>query len=129
MARVLPLPGDGCRFFYAGRCLYEEGMNPGLHAQFQCAVFAALDADFDDFVLRCERLSVQVETAGQIWHKQCEEILGQHWPCISYMPDPEGDAPGLCGHLVFDCCVLRFPVCLGRCRHFRCGESVLEDRM
>ncbi|NLY41786.1 MAG: hypothetical protein GX055_09225 [Desulfovibrionales bacterium] len=127
MTRVLFLPGDGCCFFYAGHCLYEEKMNPGLHEQFQCAVLAALDADFDDFVQRCERLSVQVETAGQIWNKQCEDVLGQHWPCVSYRADPEADNPNLCIYLVFDRCALRFPRCPGRCRHFRYGQPVAEN--
>lgn len=124
---LLAMPGDGCRFFYVGHCLYDEHMNPGLHAQFRCAVLATLDEDFDAFVVRCEKLSVEVETAGRIWHKRCEEMLGQHWPCLSYMPDAEADDPDLCAYLLWGLCTLRLPVCPGRCRHYRRGVSVVED--
>ena len=117
----LPLPGRGCRFWAAGRCLYEERLNPGLHAGFACTALQALADSFDAFVVRGESLGLSSEEAGRIWERRVDAALNIGLDCANFIPLPDeaGDVP--CAHFLDGVCLLRMPVCPGRCRRFVAG--------
>lgn len=116
MSRLLRMPGDTCRFFVAGRCMYEESLNPGLRAEYSCTVLRTLEGRFDEFVVRGEILGLTSEEAGRIWEHRMSQALNIDWDCANFnaLQDDAGDI--LCRHFMEGVCVLRLPHCLGRCR-------------
>lgn len=117
MNRLLRMPGDACRFWVAGRCLYEEAMNPGLRTEFSCTVLRALEGRFDEFVVRGEILGLTSEEAGRIWEQRMAQALNIDWDCANFDSLPEDGGEVLCRHFIEGVCVLRLPRCPGRCRH------------
>lgn len=115
---VLQLPGDGCRFWVRGRCLYAEFVNPGLEVSVHCAVLGALDGQFDNFLDRCERLGLKEETMGEIWKRRCAAFFDGPWPCVRYLPHSDPQYGQQCQFFLESLCLLCFPLCPGRCRRF-----------
>lgn len=118
MSPVLPLPGEGCRHWVAGRCLYEESVNPGLMREFACIVLTALEESFDEFIDRGEMFGLSVEEAGRIWEKRADQALNIGWDCASFtfLQDDPGDTA--CQHFLEGLCVLHLPPCPGRCHRY-----------
>ena len=118
MTRPLRLPGDGCRFWAEGRCLYEELLNPGLREDFCCAVLSGLEKNFDSFVVRGEMLGLTPEEAGRIWERRMDAALNIGWDCANFifLPDGPGEMP--CLHFRNGICMMRLPSCPGRCRRY-----------
>lgn len=121
--RITPLPGKGCRYWCAQRCLYEVQLNPGLKEDAYCLVLQDLEHRFDDHVLRCERFGLSAQRAGQIWKKFMHQCLGQTWDCPDYLVVLDDDQEYLCVHLVGEICLRRLPICVGRCRYFQLWPS------
>jgi hypothetical protein len=115
---LLRLPGDGCRYFVRGRCLYEECVNPGLRPEFSCAVLTLLEERFDAFVIRGERFGLTCEEAGRIWERRWAGPLSADWDCADFLPQPEDADEAGCGNLLDGICLPRLPVCPGRCRRY-----------
>lgn len=120
MTRVIPIPGTGCRYWYAQRCLYALQLNPGLNRHQFCTVLKSWEQRFDEHLLRSELFGLSAQTAGQIWARRMHQGLAQHWDCPEFYPGPDPDQELMCGHLLGEVCVLRLPFCLGRCRYFQC---------
>lgn len=115
---LLRLPGDGCRYFACGHCLYEERINPGLRREFFCTVMVFLEDRFDAFVIRAEAFGLSSEEAGRIWEQRWAGQLNADWDCADFVPLPEEVEGVGCRNLVEGVCLLRLPSCSGRCRRF-----------
>lgn len=118
MTSVLRLPGDDCRFWAQGRCLYEESVNPGLRREFACCVLVALEGSFDEFVVRGEILGLSGEQAGRIWEQRMARALNIGWDCANFTPLPGDDGDVMCRHFMEGVCLLNMPCCPGRCRRY-----------
>jgi len=116
-ARVTLLPGNGCRHYLSGRCLYEEHLNPGLSQSNRCAVLIRLCRAFDDFLLRAENMRLDEEQAGRLWEVRFPATLAKEGNCQDYLPGDTTSFPD-CLHAAGEVCLLAFPVCPGRCFHF-----------
>ncbi|MEL7638284.1 MAG: hypothetical protein AAGU21_01450 [Solidesulfovibrio sp.] len=116
-ARLLRLPGHGCRYFHTGRCLYEEHRNPGLHEGFRCSVLLRLGRIFDDFTLRAEQLGLSEEEAGRVWQARFPATLAREGYCRDR---PAGDTRAFldCDKAAGDLCLLALPACDGVCPRF-----------
>jgi hypothetical protein len=125
---TLLMPGEGCRFWAAGRCLYEESVNPGLRREFACVVLAALEDRFDDFLTRSEILGLSGEQAGQIWERRMAQALNIGWDCANFtaLQDDAGEA--LCLHFMEGVCLLRMPRCPGRCRRYKLSRETVSEQ-
>ena len=117
-ASVLRLPGEGCRFWAAGRCLYEESINPGLRREFACTVLTTLEGRFDEFVVRGEILGLSCEQAGRIWEQRMAQALNIGWDCANFTPLRDDGGEVMCLHFIEGVCLLRMPCCPGRCRRY-----------
>ena len=111
------LPGDGCRHFQAGRCLYEEHLNPGLDEALRCIVVRRLGRAFDDFLLRADNMGLGEEQAGRLWQARFPATLAKEGNCQDYLPGDSEAFPD-CLHAAGELCLLAFPVCPGRCHRF-----------
>ena len=120
--RVTRLPGEGCPHCRAGRCLYEEHLNPGLCLANRCAVLNRLCRAFDDFVLRADNLGLTDEQAEALWQARFPATLAKEGNCQDYLPDDTTSFPD-CVHAAGDLCLLALPLCPGRCPRYltRCG--------
>jgi len=118
MSHVLHMPGESCRFWLTGRCLYEETVNPGLRKEFLCTVLSALEGSFDEFVVRGEILGLSSKEAGRIWEQRMAQALNIDWDCANFtaLQDDVGDV--LCLYFIEGVCALRLPRCAGRCRRY-----------
>ena len=128
MNPVLRLPGDGCRFLVAGRCLYEERVNPGLCRDFACTVLATLEGHFDEFVTRGEILGLSSEQAGRIWEERMSKALNIGWDCANFISLRDDAGEVLCGHFVEGICLVRMPHCPGRCRHYEHVDQTVGEQ-
>jgi hypothetical protein len=120
---LLRLPGDGCRYFARGRCLYEERLNPGLRREFFCAVMVFLEDRFDAFVIRADAFGLSSEEASRIWERRWSGRLNGEWDCVDFIPLPEGVEEAGCCNLVDGVCLVRLPSCPGRCRRYAGAEA------
>lgn len=120
--RLARLPGEGCPHCRAGRCLYEERLNPGLREANRCAVLNRLCRAFDDFVLRADNLGLTDEQAEALWQARFPATLAKEGNCQDYLPDDTTSFPD-CVHAAGDLCLLALPLCPGRCPRYltRCG--------
>jgi len=125
---VLLMPAEGCRFRVDDRCLYEELINPGLRGEFACIVLAALEGRFDEFVTRGEIMGLSSEKAGLIWQERMAKALNIGWDCANFtvLRDDAGDV--WCGHFFEGVCLLRMPVCPGRCRRFELLDGTAREQ-
>lgn len=128
MKPVLRLPGDGCRFLAAGRCLYEERINPGLCREFACTVLAALENHFDEFVVRGEILGLSSEQAGRIWEQRMAKALNIGWDCANFTAPQDDAEDALCLHFFEGICLLRMPACPGRCRRYERPDHTVSEQ-
>ena len=122
MNPVRYLPGEGCRYWIVGNCLYEEHLNPGLRKDFVCSVLSILEERFDAFVVRGEILGLTSEEAGRIWERRMAGSLNIGWNCAQVTPMQDNPDDVLCQHFLEGVCVLRLPACCGRCRRYMLPE-------
>lgn len=117
MSQVLRLPAPGCSHFLRGRCLYEEHLNPGYHADYRCVVLTRLGEVYDTFLNQADAFGLDEALAGDIWQKRLGQLSEADTGCQEHEP---GDTEGFpdCAHCLGDVCVLRLPACGGRCQHF-----------
>ena len=116
-ARVTPLPGLGCRHYLAGRCLYEEHLNPGLDQKLRCLVLTRLGRAFDDFLIRAEAMGLTEEQAGRAWKNRFPDTLARQGTCRDYQAGDTTSFPD-CANAAGELCLLALPACPGRCRRF-----------
>lgn len=118
MAEIARLPGEGCRHFDAGRCLYEEHLNPGYDAGYRCLVLEHWAEAFDEFLLRAEAFRVEQDAVSGLWARQFQRLARTTLHCDRHEFFAEAEAPA-CRHVSDGLCRLNLPACEGRCRHFR----------
>lgn len=121
-AKVIRLPGSGCRHHVRGRCLYEEHLNPGFHEGFRCLVLDGWETEFEDFVDRVEAFGLGQGQAAGLWSRRFAALVAGGRDCPDYRPPSvtsgaEGDLLG-CAHFEAGLCLLRLPVCDGVCSRF-----------
>ncbi|SOB57766.1 conserved protein of unknown function [Pseudodesulfovibrio profundus] len=124
MAEIEKLPGLGCRHFAAGRCLYQEHLNPGYNQKWRCRVISRWEAAFDSFVERAECFNVSQEAVPDLWQMRFSRMAREVLQCEDYVFHQEGGVVD-CTHVQDDICVLLLPLCQGRCRHYSLNK--LED--
>jgi hypothetical protein len=115
-ARIRRLPGNECRHFASGRCLFEEQRNPGYHRDWRCRVLAQWEESYDEFLLRAEAFRLEDAAAAGLWERRMERLVAARPDCPDFRQGGAG-ATG-CVHALADLCLLRLPGCAGRCRRF-----------
>jgi len=113
-AALIRLPGQGCRHFLTGRCLYEEHCNPGLDEGVRCIVLHRLGRAFDAFLHRADTMGLPDAQAGRAWQACFPAILAKEGNCQDYLPGDTTSFPD-CAHAAGELCLLTLPVCPGRC--------------
>jgi hypothetical protein len=124
MSNVRKMPGDECRFYVAGRCLYHERLNPGYDESFRCRFLVLWEEEFDAFLDRAEAFSLGRRETVELWNRRFEKLQGGDCGCPDYYYHEAGGDQG-CVHGYNDLCILALPLCKGRCRHF---ESTLLEK-
>lgn len=118
MKPPLVLPGTGCRFWVAGRCLHGEAVNPGLDLNNACPVLREWEQRFDSFIELGEIFGISAAEAGQVWERRMRQALETGWECPDFQfAEAEVQDAG-CRFLLDGVCLLRLPLCPGRCRRF-----------
>jgi hypothetical protein len=117
MSNVRPMPGDACRFFRQGRCLYEERLNPGYHLSWRCLVLTRWEGEYDDFLQRAEAFRLDDAPAARLWEKRFEGLLREGINCPRFVSGGVGEVLG-CSLLFGDVCLAALPACEGVCRRF-----------
>lgn len=115
-AHIRRLPGNECRHFASGRCLFEEQRNPGYHRNWRCRVLVQWEASYDDFLLRAEAFRLEEAAVAGLWERRVERLVAAAPDCPDFRRGG-GTATG-CAHGVAELCLLRLPQCPGRCGHF-----------
>lgn len=115
---VIQLPACGCRSYYLGRCLYEEQLNPGLNQSWRCVVQVRWEAAYDEFLSRVENFGLAETELMGLWRSRFERMVSVNVNCPQYEPAPVESLPE-CRHLFEDLCLLRLPLCAGRCVNYR----------
>jgi hypothetical protein len=116
------LPGADCRFHHAGRCLYEEWLNPGLHDGYRCMAVKAWMREHDEFLRRAEAFHLDEPTAAAMWRRKMERLADLERTCPQFRP--AGDVHPLeCGWRMEDLCLAALPSCQGKCSHFKPMED------
>lgn len=114
---LLRLPGAGCRHYAAGRCLYEEHLNPGYDQDVRCEVLSRLVAAYDDLLRRCEAMRLPEKRVAALLNERFAVLSGQETCCHA---GPRGATNLLegCEHAWQDVCLLRLPRCPGQCPNY-----------
>lgn len=113
-AALTRLPGQGCRHYLSGRCLYEEHCNPGLDEGARCVVLRRLGRAFDAFLLRADNMGLTDAQAGRAWQARFPATLAKEGNCQDYLPGGTTSFPD-CAHAAGELCLLALPACPGRC--------------
>ncbi|MFW5837837.1 MAG: hypothetical protein ACOCVM_07490 [Desulfovibrionaceae bacterium] len=116
--RVRRLPGTGCEHYLAGRCLYEERLNPGLDESRRCAAMQEWMREHDDFLNRAEAFGLDEQRAGELWSRKLERLSHLERDCPGFEPTGCAVLPE-CGRHLDGLCVSALPPCQGKCRHFK----------
>lgn len=116
---LIRLPGEGCRHYHQGRCLYEEQRNPGYDTGLRCRVIARWSDDLDDFYDRAEAMGVEEDNVTGLWHSRFKTMLPEIRACEEFVM---GDHPFRCALLHGLLCLAALPRCGGRCRRYRPPE-------
>jgi len=116
MNRVARLPSAACAHFVAGRCRYEESLNPGYDPGFRCRVLARLESAYDAFLAQADAFALDERLAADLWRARCENLYAKTG-CQDYEPDDKNTCPD-CASLAGDVCLKRLPECLGRCPRY-----------
>ncbi|GAB7080349.1 hypothetical protein [Megalodesulfovibrio paquesii] len=141
--RLLHFPGQGCHYYWNGRCLLEERRNPGLEQAWRCRVLLAWGEAYDHFLDQAEVFALADETAMGIWRQRMKKLGHPRLWCGEYVLAPDGDdlpdlPPGIspedvatvgCLHQLEDMCLKELPACAGVCAHFepRRDHDAAED--
>lgn len=124
MGKLDRLPGDDCYHFFAGRCLYEERLNPGYRQSYRCQVLARWETAYDDFLTRAEAMGIEQEQVPDLWERQFQRMVRDTFHCQTHVYNHDHRPPA-CGHELDGLCILGLPKCEGRCRHYQL--DTLED--
>lgn len=116
-AKVIKLPGAGCRHHTRGRCLYEEHLNPGFHAGYRCLVLDGWETRFEEFVDRVEAFGIGQGQAAGLWSRRFAELVAGGRDCPDYQSGSQGDPLG-CARFLSGLCLVRLPRCEGICSRF-----------
>ncbi|WP_419787772.1 hypothetical protein [Pseudodesulfovibrio sp.] len=126
MAEIARLPGEGCRHFQCGRCLYEEHLNPGYDAGYRCDVLEHWADAYEAFLVRAESFRVEPDAVPELWALQFQRLARKTFRCERFEYDAEAGAPA-CLHVAESLCLLCLPVCEGRCRHYHGAPATVEN--
>jgi len=118
MARISRMPGRECAHYERGHCVYEERLNPGLHAGFRCVVLTRWEEEYDQFLDQAEVFQLDDVTAGRIWDTRFRRLTAGPLQCPEFVSGYDV-AVISCVHLLDDMCLLRLPQCQGMCRRFK----------
>jgi hypothetical protein len=117
VSQVFRLPVTGCSHLIHGRCFYEEYLNPGYQKDYRCLVLGKVQELYDSFLTQADAFGLDESTASGIWEKRFREMCRHDTGCQEHEPGDMNTFPG-CAHCLVDVCVLRLPVCGGRCQNF-----------
>jgi len=117
MSKVVRLPAGACGHFQAGRCLYEEHLNPGYDQRVRCSMMLRLHTLYDSFLDQAEAFGLGESQATAMWEKRFLELCRHDAGCQDYEPGANEGFPN-CLHGNGDLCILRLPECAGRCRNY-----------
>lgn len=124
VAQVQKLPGVHCAFYQQGHCLYEEHVNPGDHIEWTCSEITRFMQEYDEFVDRADRFSLDDDRAARLWESHEAELPPAGALCSAYSSDMCKQCAG--GDNLTDCCyelnlicILKLPVCAGVCRRYK----------
>lgn len=117
VADVYRLPGMGCEHHTAGRCLYEEHLNPGYVTAWRCRVMLHWEDAFDEFLARAECFGVTQDAVPDLWRRKFERMVRKTFACDKYVLHAEVPPPA-CAHECDGICRSALPRCQGRCRHY-----------
>lgn len=144
-AKVTRLPGLYCRFRLAGRCAYDEMLNPGLHDAWRCPEEQRLLRYYDGFVDRVDAFDLTPEEVADIWARRMRRFPPIGTLCTGYMPH---DAPPALEDddvddtaedddiedIMIDCvrfrdgiCLLLLPACEGMCERYQKTDTASDD--
>ncbi|EPR31603.1 hypothetical protein dsat_0927 [Alkalidesulfovibrio alkalitolerans DSM 16529] len=116
--KLRQMPGNACRFFRAGRCLYEERLNPGYNGSWRCVVVRSWEREYDEFVQRAEAFGLEDDAAGSIWERRFAEMMRAGVACDRFERGGEYELLA-CVHLMGDLCLCALPPCDGVCGRFQ----------
>lgn len=125
MSNIDRLPGDGCFHHTAGKCLYEEHLNPGYAEEWRCSVLAHWEDEYDAFLSRVDKFEVSQDAVPDLWNRKFERMARDTFKCSRYAYAEGADVPA-CVHNVDGICRLCLPGCEGRCRHY--SLEINEDK-
>jgi len=117
MGKVTHLPGHNCAYYIFGHCTYEEYLNPGYYAAWQCRVLACLEKDYDGLISQAEVFDLSFDQVERIWEKRFDNIRSWADLCGYYLPS--GNVDDRCACLFGNACALLMPECSGVCRLFK----------
>ncbi|MFO7818203.1 MAG: hypothetical protein R6V39_11080 [Desulfovibrionales bacterium] len=115
LTNIRKLPGNNCIHYVCGHCVYWEVLNPGYHCEWKCAVLSSLLESYDHLLRQADKFDLNRDQIKQIWKNRLTDGLPL-WNCPQYMPDKGNDDE--CIYLLHTHCILKMPVCSGRCRFF-----------
>jgi len=127
MGKVQRLPGDGCRHYVFGRCLYEERLNPGYRRSYRCQVLNRWESAYDDFLSRAEAMGVRQESVPELWEIQFQRMAREAFHCRTHVFNHDFRPPA-CRHELDGLCVLGLPKCNGRCRHYGAEPASVHEQ-
>jgi len=116
-AKIIRFPGAGCAHYLAGRCLYEEHLNPGLDKGLRCERLNKLEEAYDDFLRQADAFELDEDAARKIWEDRFSRLTGQQSDCQDYLPGDNENFLG-CVFAQGDLCMKAFPLCAGQCERF-----------
>ncbi|MBG0789280.1 MAG: hypothetical protein H0S80_02155 [Desulfovibrionaceae bacterium] len=127
MGKIHALPGDGCRHYIFGRCLYQERLNPGYRRSYRCQVLNRWERAYDDFLNRADAMGVDQESVSGLWAIQFQRMAREAFHCRNHVFNHDDHRPPACRNEMDGLCVLGLPKCGGRCRHFEIDAAELEQ--
>jgi hypothetical protein len=120
--KIALFPGASCDHYRAGRCLYEERLNPGLDVSLRCVAMLACEAAFDGFLAQADNFDLSDGRTVAIWEQRFEKLAAKNPDCELFAPAPGQDFPR-CAHFDGELCLMRLPVCPGVCRNYARTEK------
>ncbi|MEZ6851983.1 hypothetical protein [Halodesulfovibrio aestuarii] len=104
--------------------MYEEHVNPGDHIEWTCSEITRFMQEYDEFVDRADRFSLDDDRAARLWESHEAELPPAGALCSAYSSDMCKQCAG--GDNLTDCCyelnlicILKLPVCAGVCRRYK----------
>jgi len=121
MGKLKLFPGCNCLYYFFGRCIHEEYLNPGFQLMWKCRVLAGLEKDYDGLIHQADVFDLSISQVESIWEKRFKNLDSWGDLCSSYIPRRPGD--DRCLYLYGNACILEMSTCQGVCSVFRPGKE------